>query len=52
LPRRKHIVELSGADGETEWYSGSGNDMDSRLTTKAPVKVPTGDAATLAFRTR
>jgi len=51
LPKRKHVTELSGKDGALEWYSGMGNDLDNRLTTKSAVAVPSGDQAVLTLRT-
>jgi immune inhibitor A len=51
LPKRKHVVALSGKDGSLEWYSGMGNSLDNRLTTKSPVAVPSGDQAVLTLRT-
>jgi len=51
LPKRKHVIELSGKDGALEWYSGMGNDLDNRLTTESPVAVPGGDRAVLTLRT-
>ena len=51
LPKRKHVIELSGKDGALEWYSGMGNDLDNRLTTKSAVAVPSGDQAVLTLRT-
>ena len=51
LPKRRHVVELSGKDGSLEWYSGRGNDLDNRLTTKSAVAVPSGDQAVLTLRT-
>ncbi|MCX6362731.1 MAG: immune inhibitor A, partial [Actinobacteria bacterium] len=51
LPKRKHIIELSGKDGALEWYSGMGNDLDNLLTTKSTVTVPSGDQAVLTLRT-
>ena len=50
LPKAKHIQQLSGKDGATEWYSTSGNDLDVTIQTKAAVPVPAGDP-TLTFRT-
>ena len=50
LPKRKHIVELSGKDGAKEWYSDMGDDLDTTLTTSEPVQVPSADP-TLTFRT-
>jgi immune inhibitor A len=50
LPKRKHVVALSGKDGATEWYSNFGNDLDNTLTTKTAVAVPAGNA-TLTMRT-
>ncbi|MCX6372756.1 MAG: immune inhibitor A [Actinobacteria bacterium] len=51
LPKRKHIVELSGKDGALEWYSNRGDNLDNRLTTKTAVAVPSGDQAVLTLRT-
>jgi immune inhibitor A len=51
LPKRKHVIELSGKDGALEWYSDMGNDLDNRLTTKSPVTVPSGDQAVLTLHT-
>ena len=51
LPKRKHVIELSGKDGALEWYSDMGNDLDNRLTTKTAVAVPAGDQAVLTLRT-
>ena len=51
LPKRKHIIPLSGKDGALEWYSGSGNDLDNTLTTTSPVSVPGGAGAVLTLRT-
>ena len=51
LPRRKHVIALSGKDGALERYSGMGNDLDDRLTTKSAVPVPGGDMAVLTLRT-
>ena len=50
LPKRKHVIELSGKDGAKEWYSDMGDDLDTTLTTADPVTVPAGDP-TLTFRT-
>jgi immune inhibitor A len=49
LPKAKHVLELSGKDGATEWYSTFGNDLDVTLQTKTAVAVPAG--ADLTFRT-
>jgi immune inhibitor A len=49
LPKAKHVLELSGKDGATEWYSTFGNDLDVKLRTKAAVAVPAG--ADLTYRT-
>lgn len=49
LPKRKHVIELSGKDGALEWYSDMGNDLDNRLTTKSTVTVPSGDQAVLTL---
>jgi len=51
LPKRKHVIELSGKDGALEWYSDMGNDLDNRLATKSAVAVPSGDQAVLTLRT-
>ena len=51
LPKRKHMVPLSGRDGAREWYSGSGNDLDNTLTTRLPVRVPASGGAVLTMRT-
>jgi immune inhibitor A len=51
LPKRKHVVPLSGRDGGREWYSGAGTDLDARLTTTSPVNVPSGERAVLTVRT-
>jgi len=51
LPKRKHVIELSGEDGALEWYSDVGNDLDNRLTTKSTVTVPSGDQAVLTLHT-
>jgi immune inhibitor A len=51
LPKRKHVIQLSGKDEVLEWYSDMGNDLDNRLTTKTPVTVPGGDQAVLTLRT-
>jgi len=51
LPKRKHVIELSGIDGALEWYSDMGNDLDNRLATKSAVAVPSGDQAVLTLRT-
>lgn len=51
LPKRKHIVPLSGRDGAQEWYSGAGDDLDTRLTTTSPVNVPGAGGAVLTMRT-
>ena len=40
LPDKEFTVDLSGADGDPEWYSGMGDNLDSRLTTVAPIAVP------------
>jgi immune inhibitor A len=50
LPKRKHVIELSGKDGQAEWYSDFGNDLDNTLTTRSAVPVPVDDA-TLTLRT-
>jgi immune inhibitor A len=39
LPKAKHTVKLSGADGAKEWYSTMGNDVDVALDVKNPVAV-------------
>lgn len=49
LPRASHLVKLSGKDGEPEWYSGRGNNLETTLATKLPVEVPAGGS--LTFRT-
>jgi len=49
LPKRKHVVELSGRDGAREWYSDMGDGLDTTLTTTDPVTVPARDP-TLTFR--
>jgi immune inhibitor A len=51
LPKRKHVIALSGKDGALEWYSDMGNDLDDRLTTTSAVTVPAGDLAVLTLRT-
>lgn len=51
LPKRKHVIELSGEDGALQWYSDVGNDLDNRLTTKSTVTVPSGDQAVLTLHT-
>jgi immune inhibitor A len=50
LPKRKHVIQLSGKDGAMEWYSDFGNNLDNTLTTTAAVAVPAG-SATLTMRT-
>ena len=43
LPKRKHTIMLSGKDGASEWWSGTGNDLNSTLTTTAKWTVPDAD---------
>jgi immune inhibitor A len=43
LPKRKHTITLSGKDGATEWWSGTGNDLNNTLTTTAKWSVPSAD---------
>ena len=50
LPKRKHVIELSGKDGPAEWYSDFGNDLDNIVTTRSAVSVPVDDAS-LTLRT-
>ena len=50
LPKRRHVIELSGKDGAKEWYSDFGNDVDNTLTTKGAFAVPAGNAK-LTLRT-
>ena len=50
LPKRRHLVELSGRDGAREWYSDMGDDLDTTLTTSDPVLVPSAEPR-LTFRT-
>jgi immune inhibitor A len=50
LPKRRHLVELSGRDGTKEWCSDMGDELDTTLTTTGPVTVPAADP-TLTFRT-
>ena len=50
LPKRRHLVELSGKDGVREWYSDMGDDLDTTLTTSDSVQVP-GAEPRLTFRT-
>jgi immune inhibitor A len=51
LPQRTHVIRLSGRDRRLEWYSGYGNNLDNRLTTKSTVAVPGGAQAVLTLRT-
>jgi immune inhibitor A len=49
LPRARHVTQIGGRDGATEWYSTVGNDLDVSLVSRRPVTVPAdGD---LTFRT-
>ena len=47
LPKARHTVKLSGADGAQEWYSTMGNDVDVTLDVKDPVAVSAGTELTL-----
>ena len=49
LPKARHTIKLSGADGAKEWYSTMGNDEDVSLDVKDPVAVSTGTE--LTYRT-
>ena len=49
LPKAKHTIKLSGADGAQEWYSTMGNDVDVTLDVKDPVAVSAGTE--LTYRT-
>jgi len=49
LPKAKHTIKLSGADGAQEWYSTMGNDVDVSLDVKDPVAVSAGTE--LTYRT-
>jgi immune inhibitor A len=50
LPKRKHTIALSGKDGASEWWSGTGNDLNNTLTTTAKWTVPDAHP-TLSTRT-
>jgi immune inhibitor A len=50
LPAVTHSTTVSGPDGNPEWCSRSGNNLDDTLTTVGKVSVPPS-APTLSFKT-
>jgi len=50
LPDKQYTIDLVAPDGNPEWYSDMGDNLNSTLTTRTPVTLPTGSVS-LTFRT-
>jgi len=50
LPAAEYTISLSGADGNSEWYSDMGDNLNNKMTTTSKIAIPAGSPR-LSFST-